>query len=95
MEIANKNLLRPVAEGTKKYAVKDKKYTITAIPITMSKFGPSGSLKNENIALEHATDVIPKISNEAFFELSIFVIILENSLAALYDQVRTYFEREN
>ena len=51
---------------------------ITAIPITTSKFGPSGSLKNKNITLEHAIDVIPKISNEVFFDLKyIFVIILD------------------
>ena len=76
MEIANKNLLRPVAEGTKKYAVKDKKYTITAIPMTMSKFGPSGSLKNQNIALEHAIAVIAKISNEVLFDLKFIVVII-------------------
>ncbi len=44
--------------------------------MTMSKFGPSGSLKNENIALEHAIDVMPNIINEIFFDLKcIFVII--------------------
>lgn len=66
----------------------------------MSKFGPSGSLKNENIALEHAIDVIPKIINEVFFDSKyIFVIILENlragcltctGLVEVYE-VRTHF----
>jgi hypothetical protein len=55
--------------GVNKYAANDKKYMIDAIPITTSKFGPSGSLKRKNIALEHAMDVIPKISNEVLFDL--------------------------
>jgi hypothetical protein len=49
---------------------------IAAIPITTSKFGPSGSLKRKNITLEHRMDVIPKISNEVLFDLKyIFVTI--------------------
>ena len=56
---------------------------IAAIPITTSKFGPSGSLKNKNSALEHKIAVIPKISKEICFDLKyIFVIILKNVLAA-------------
>lgn len=42
---------------------------IAAMTITTRRFGPSGSLKNENITLEHAMDVIPKISNDVFFDL--------------------------
>lgn len=52
-----------------KYSAKDKKYRIAAITVTMSKFGPSGSLKKKNINLEHARAVIPKINNEIFFDL--------------------------
>ena len=78
MEIANRNLLILVFESWKKYANRDKKYTTTAIPITMSRFGPSGSLKKKNISLEHTMAVIPKIINEVFFDVKyIFVIILE------------------
>ena len=77
MKIANQNLLRSVAEEPNTYAVRDKKYRIAAIPITISKFGPSGSLKSENSTLEHTMDVTPRISNKVFFDLkSIFAIIV-------------------
>jgi len=69
MKIANESLLRPTAEGINKYAPKDKKYRIAAIPVTTSKFGPSGSLKNTNIILEHASAVIANISSEVFFDV--------------------------
>ena len=60
------------------YAVRDKRYTIPAATITISKLGPSGSLKNQNINLEHKIAVMPKISNEVFFEWKcIFVILTE------------------
>ena len=85
MKITNASLLKPVnstVEGENKYTTKDKRYTIAVIPITTNKFGPSGSLKNQNSILEQTMDVIPKISNEVFFDLKyIFVIILENLLA--------------
>lgn len=42
---------------------------MAAIPITTSKFGPSGSLKNKNSILEHTIAVMPKISSELFFDL--------------------------
>ncbi len=42
---------------------------ISAIPITTTKFGPSGSLKRENIIFESTIDVIPNIINEVFFDL--------------------------
>ena len=75
-------------EGWYTYTARDKTYMITAIPITISKFGPSGSLKKKNISLEHAIDVIPKISNEIFFELKpIVVIILENLLAGSVERL--------
>jgi len=48
---------------------------ISASPITTSKFGPSGSLKNKNSNLEHARDIIPKISNEVFFDVKYVLII--------------------
>ena len=82
MKIANKSLLRPVndkdgrVEGFNKYTAKDKKYTITAIPITTNKFGPSGSLKNKNITLEHTIDVTPKMSNGIFFDLKYMYVII-------------------
>jgi hypothetical protein len=71
MKIPNKSLLIPIndTEELNKYIVKDKKYMITAIPITTSRFGPSGSLKHKNINLESKTDVTNKISNDIFFDL--------------------------
>ena len=51
----------------------------------MSKFGPSGSLKKENIALENAMDVIPRMSSEVLFDLKyMFVIILEIHLLVVW-----------
>jgi hypothetical protein len=50
---------------------------IAAITITISKFGPSGSLRSENNALEHAIAVRARITSEVFFEgKCISVIIL-------------------
>lgn len=80
VEMVNKSLLRLMfVEYLYKYTAKDKKYIIVAITITTKRFGPSGSLKNMNITLEHVIDVMPKINNEIFFDLEyIFVSILEN-----------------
>lgn len=72
MKITNKSLLRVIDDrdkGLNKHIAKDKKYIITAIPITTRRFGPSGSLKKKNITLEHTTDVIPNISSGIFFDL--------------------------
>lgn len=73
MKMASKNFLKPVIEVSNRYTVKDKKYTISAIPMTTSKFAPSGSLKNRNSIFEHTIDVIPKINNEVFFDLKYMV----------------------
>lgn len=37
----------------------------------MSRFGPSGSLNNKNIVLEHTIDVIPKIINDVLFDMKL------------------------
>jgi hypothetical protein len=34
------------------YITRDKKYTITAVTVTMRRFGPSGSSKKKNIVRE-------------------------------------------
>ncbi len=73
MAIASKSLLRPVIDDLNKYAVKDTKYRISAITTTMSKFGPSGSLNNENSILEHARAVTARMSSEIFFDLKYIV----------------------
>lgn len=46
------------------------------MPVTISKFGPSGSLKNPNIDLEQKTDVNPRIINEVFFDLIYILVII-------------------
>lgn len=58
-----------MVEGPNKYTGKDRRYRNNAITVTISKFGPSGSLNNKNIVLEHAIAVMPKISNEIFFDI--------------------------
>ena len=50
-------------------ANRDTKNKIAANTTTMSRFGPSGSLINANVALEHNNAVIPRISNETVFDL--------------------------
>jgi len=78
MQITNKSFLRPTIGNFNKYIIRDKKYMIAAIPITINKFGPSGSLNNKNITLENIRDVIPRISSDTFFDLKyIFVIKLK------------------
>lgn len=63
-------------EGFNRYAAKDRRYIITAITTTTNTFEPSGSSKSKNIPFDNAMDVIPKISNDIFFDLNIFVSIL-------------------
>lgn len=68
MKTASKSFLGPVVGGLHTYTTKkDKRYRTAANPITISKFGPSGSLKNANIALEHTTEVKAKINSAPFF----------------------------
>jgi hypothetical protein len=67
-KIPTSNPLRLFIGGLNKYTTKDKKYTIIAIAITTKRFGPSGSLKNRNIALDKRTAVTANITNGSFFE---------------------------
>ena len=70
MKITNRSFPRPpFFKDLNTYAVKDKKYTTTVATITIKRFGPSGSVKNENIALERTRAVTAKMSNETFFDL--------------------------
>ncbi len=79
MEIASKNRLRSLAEEVNAYAANERRYTNAAVTMTMSKFGPSGSLKKKNSALEHTRDVIPRSSNEVLFELNISVRYIQSN----------------
>jgi hypothetical protein len=51
----------------------------------MSRFGPSGSLKKKNSALENTMAVIPKISIETFFDnnIQIYLCYLRAELSSL------------
>lgn len=75
-KIANKSFFEPVVEMRDKYTGKDNEYTIAAVTKTISKFGPSGSLKNMNIALEQRIDVIPKMSSAVFFDFKCILQII-------------------
>ncbi len=72
----SQNLLGCVAEELNPYATRDTAYTIAAIPMTTSKLGPSGSLKNHSITLEHTRAVRPSINNKFFFDLNNMLVII-------------------
>lgn len=73
---ATKSFLSSVfPENVRVYAVKETRYTTPARTTTIKRFGPSGSLKNENIALEHRRAVIPKIHNEIFFDMRCMALL--------------------
>ncbi len=63
------NFLRLTREVLNRYAAKEREYTIAAITITISRLGPSGSLKSANITLVNTRDVMIKIICEVFFDL--------------------------
>lgn len=67
IKIASKSFVR--FERLDKYTIKDSRYTAPANTTTISKFGPSGSLKDKSSALENTSDSIPNISKEIFFDL--------------------------
>ncbi len=68
-KIVSKSLLRLVIENLNKYTIQDKKNKTNAIPITTTRFGPSGSLKSRSSILDKISDVTAKMSNEIFFDL--------------------------
>jgi hypothetical protein len=51
------------------YVAEDKKYTASAKPATIKRFGPSGSLKKKNNILEQMMAVAANTINEIFFDL--------------------------
>jgi len=51
---------------------------IAAIPMTTTRFGPSGSLKKKNIALEHKLAVTAKINDVMFFDLKYIWLSVAN-----------------
>ena len=77
MRITNKSFLRLVVGALKKYTAKDKRNIMTASPVTISKFGPSGSLKSKNINLENRVDVAPNSSKGILFDLKYEIFIFD------------------
>lgn len=63
------------------YIRTDGKYIISAIPITMSKFAPSGSLrdKNTNSIFESTRAVIAKSNNEVFLDVKSITLLYPTS----------------
>lgn len=78
---AMRNLLELVSDVEKfgVYITKDAMYKMIAIPTTMSRFGPSGSLKNTNSNRESVRDVSPRIIAETFFDESIVLSVTGTS----------------
>lgn len=68
MRTASQNLLRLLAENLGAYAVKDAAHTTAATTRTMSKFGPSESLKKKNKVLAPATAVVARMNSGICFE---------------------------
>jgi hypothetical protein len=58
-----------ILDGLNIYAADDKRYTGSAKPATIRRFGPSGSLKKKNNTLEQMMAVAANIINEIFFDL--------------------------
>lgn len=59
----------------------------------MRRFGPSGSLMKKNIALEIIRAVIPKMSDEIFFDLKYMVVIISEICSLKgWDEVGTILD---
>ena len=70
-----------ILDGLNIYNAEDKKYTASAKPPTINRFGPSGSLKKTNSILEQMMAVAANIINEIFFDLKYrFAVLLPMSL---------------
>ncbi len=72
MKIPSRILFGPYVAGRSAYdnANEDNPFRIAAITVTMSRFGPSGSSKSANIALEQRRDDMARVMSEDFFEVS-------------------------
>jgi len=67
------------SETLNKYADKDIENMTAAATVTTSRFGPSGSLKKKNSALEQRRAVMPRRKREALFDLinkCVFIVSL-------------------
>lgn len=62
------------AKDFHEYATSDSAYTIAPATTTTKRFGPSGSLKNENMARELSRAVIARMVSETFFDVKFIVL---------------------
>lgn len=58
-----------ILNGLNRYIAEDKRYTSSAKPKTIKRFGPSGSLKKKNNILEQMMAVAANSINEILFDL--------------------------
>ena len=81
-QIAKRIFLLAVA-GMNLHARNDALYRIRASTVTMRRFGPSGSRKRKNNALEHRNAVINRRSNDVFVDANgiVLIIFLERGYA--------------
>ena len=69
VQIAKNSFLIAVVAGMNRHAMNDATKSINARTVTMSRFGPSGSLKRKKSVLDQQNAVIPKTSNDPFVTL--------------------------
>lgn len=77
VQIAKNSFLLAVVAGMNLHAMNDAQYRISASTVTMRRFGPSGSLKKKNNALEHTSAVTTKRSSDARFDFNGILVSIE------------------
>ena len=68
VQIAKSSFLLALVTGISFQAINDALQRIRASTVTMRRFGPSGSWKKKNKALEHTSAVTTKRSKDARFD---------------------------
>lgn len=69
MSIATDTFLE-LPQGRRETIVQETRERTVASPITMRRFGPSGSFKNTNDILEQRREVMQMMSNDVFFDIT-------------------------
>jgi hypothetical protein len=80
VQIAKSSFLLAVVAGMNFQAMHDALKRISASTVTMRRFGPSGSWKKKNNALEHTNAVITRRSNDVFFDSKGILVIIKPGL---------------
>ena len=68
VQIAKSSFLLAVVAGRNRHTMNDAPYRTSASTVTMRRFGPSGSWKKKNNALEHTSAVTTKTSKGIRFD---------------------------